>query len=364
MENQKIDLTVLEKYVQEHLIVKQKHPDPGLNLWIYNYTPECVFSRKWDNITTQCRGLILDEEGNVIGRPFPKFFNYEELEGLGINLPEGTPKIFRKMDGSLIITTQYYGHLIVATRGSFVSDQSKLARDLLLKDEDLKLNIMYGINRTYLFELTGPDNRIVVNYPENKLTLLAIINNRNGTEYDLDFYRSNYCFGVVEEIKASWRDTTINYLQRLNLENEEGFVLKWDNGFRTKIKFPDYVRLHRLITGLNEKTIWEWMKDGNDINNLIKNVPEEFEKWIYDRFIKILYDFKEVYKKCKRFYDHNNLKDLTRKEAALLIRREILEFQSVLFNMLDNREDKVKENIWKLVKPKTNKVFKDEKEEL
>ncbi len=32
----------------------------------------------WDDITLNCRGLILDNEGRVIAKSFQKFFNMEE----------------------------------------------------------------------------------------------------------------------------------------------------------------------------------------------------------------------------------------------------------------------------------------------
>jgi len=362
----KFELSILEKYLQDHLIVKQKHPT--LDIWIYNYTPECVFSRKWDDITTSCRGLILDGEGNVVAKPFPKFFNYEELERLGITLPEGTPKITKKLDGSLVIATRYKDELIVATRGSFISDQAKLAKELLellVQNKELYQVVMSIDNQfTYLFELTGPDNRIVVTYPENKLTLLSVITNWNGRELNLDFYRDYHSFSVVEEIKAEWNENTIKYLKDLNLDNEEGFVLKWNNEFRTKIKFEDYIRLHRLVTGLNEKTIWEWIKDGKEIEELVKNVPEEFSDWIFKVSVQIMHNYTETYQKCQRFIFNNNLSNLSRKEAAILIIKNMQEYQAVLFSFLDKRPERVRESIYKLIKPKTNKVFKDNKEEV
>ena len=75
----------LKKYIEEKFISEQKHPE--LDLWIYNYTPKCMYEKKWDNITMSCRGLILDKNGNVIARPFKKFFNYEEYLSENKDLP-------------------------------------------------------------------------------------------------------------------------------------------------------------------------------------------------------------------------------------------------------------------------------------
>lgn len=71
-----IDLNKLQPYIDKKLISVQKHPD--FDLFIYNYTQKCTFSGAWDEITRMCRGLILDSQGNVIARPFDKFFNRGE----------------------------------------------------------------------------------------------------------------------------------------------------------------------------------------------------------------------------------------------------------------------------------------------
>ena len=354
----KFDLEILDNYVKEGLVNRQKHP--SLDLYIYNYTPECVFERKWDDITLQCRGLILDGEGNVIARPFVKFFNYNEVD---VVIPDGVPQITTKMDGSLIIVTSYKKELIVATRGSFVSDQAPMAREIL----ENNYNLTYMIHsseghHTYLFELTGPKNRIVVNYKENKLTLLAVITNYNGVEHNLEYYRGTAFIDVVEEYKVEWTKDVITKLQELNLPNEEGFVLKWSNGVRVKIKFADYIKLHRIITGVNEKRIWELMRDNENIDELLKQVPEEFSDWIQGVVSKIGSNYMSISTECYGFIADNKLREMSRKEAALLILKEEKLFAPVLFELLDSKEPK---SIWKLIKPKTNKYFKENlKEEL
>jgi hypothetical protein len=75
----KIDLTELNKRVEQKLISVQKHPEA--DLYIYNYTPITQFKRHWDEYTLMSRGLILDGEGTVVARPFTKFFNYQEHTG-------------------------------------------------------------------------------------------------------------------------------------------------------------------------------------------------------------------------------------------------------------------------------------------
>ena len=129
----KYDLNILSKYIDEGLVIKQVHST--LPLSIYNYSRECQYSGKWDDITLNCRGLVLDNDGNVIAKPFPKFFNYEELKPEDI--PNENFEVYEKMDGSLGSVFNYDGEWYMATRGSFQSDQAIKAKQIL----DTKYNV-------------------------------------------------------------------------------------------------------------------------------------------------------------------------------------------------------------------------------
>lgn len=71
------DITELEKAIEENLIYRTQHPEYPYS--IYKYSQACTYSSAWNEITIASRGLILhDETGEIIARPFPKFFNYSE----------------------------------------------------------------------------------------------------------------------------------------------------------------------------------------------------------------------------------------------------------------------------------------------
>lgn len=146
----KYDLKILQEYIDKKLIHRQVHPT--LPLSIYKYSQECVFSRAWDDITMNMRGTVLDNEGNQVSNPFPKFFNLEELEPLGISLPNLPYKVYDKADGSLIEVFKYNGEIVVSSAGSFTSAQAVAAENMLkTKYSHLLEHIEEG--KTYLFEL-------------------------------------------------------------------------------------------------------------------------------------------------------------------------------------------------------------------
>jgi hypothetical protein len=72
---------------------------PTLPLFIHNYSEKTQFDKRWDEVTMSCRGLILDNNGDVIARPWKKFFNYGEGR---LKIDDVMPvEVTDKMDGSL-----------------------------------------------------------------------------------------------------------------------------------------------------------------------------------------------------------------------------------------------------------------------
>jgi RNA ligase len=141
----KYDLTILADYISKGLVIKQNHPT--LPLSIYNYSRECQYNGLWDDITLNCRGLVLDNKGNVVAKPFPKFFNYEEHKPEDI--PNENFEVYEKMDGSLGIVFHYNNEWHVATRGSFTSEQAIKGMEMMKKYPIEKLDK----GKTYLFEI-------------------------------------------------------------------------------------------------------------------------------------------------------------------------------------------------------------------
>ena len=77
----KIDINILENYLENNLIQRQQHPK--LPLYVWNYTPRVQYERLWDDITIKCRALITNKEGEVISKSFNKFFNIEGIIKFG-----------------------------------------------------------------------------------------------------------------------------------------------------------------------------------------------------------------------------------------------------------------------------------------
>lgn len=347
----------LDDYVAKKLISEESHPERP-EVKIYNYTQMCQFSGAWDEVTKICRGLIVNRKtGDIIARPFEKFFNYQEHISKGLPLPLESPLISEKVDGSLGILYELDGQEWISTRGSFTSTQAIWATNWWRKN--VPAGLLKNLHEyTYLFEIVFPENKIVVNYDFSGLVFLGAINKNTGySVVDLQ---------VPSPIRSTKIKDTINIEQFLtmNESNEEGVVLFYpETNLRLKIKYPEYVRLHRLATGTTPRSIWEHLSLGKPMSELIANVPDELFFWMSSIATKIISDYKTIEEEVQRTYE--NIKILpTRKERALAIHslfsvgkggNHIDARGSAVFALLDNKHESAKKIIWGMVKPATNK---------
>ena len=275
----------LEKYISEGLITSRKHNE--LDLWILNYTPEVQYERLWDDVTLNCRGLIVDKDYNVVERSFPKFFNYGELDPSQI--PDEKFRVYEKMDGSLGILYWHNHKPKIATRGSFHSDQAEKATRMLKK---FKIPVDSFLSRryTYLFEIIYPENRIVVDYGrEEELILLGAIDKiTQNFVHPIDLEDLTWFFKIPKEYSFSLKEMLSH-----NNENSEGYVIVFESGFRMKIKFEDYVKLHAVMTELSSRHIWEALRDG-DFHKILEIIPDEMYDWVHKVHEEIMNDYKKV----------------------------------------------------------------------
>lgn len=338
-----------DELVREGWLISQVHPT--LDLTIYNYSQKTQYEGYWTSETLAARGLVLNSKGDIVARPFAKFFNAEETKDA---LPNEPFEVYEKMDGSLGIffwyATEEKLHPVFASRGSFTSDQAVKGWDMLQKLP--YLDLAYG--HTHMFEIIYPENRIVVDYgSDEKLVLLGVIETATGREVQRVNIEDHlgHSFELVKRyhFKDSWV-----HLKAHNDPNREGYVLVYSNGFRVKVKFEEYVRLHRIITQVSSIDIWEKLKAGESLDDILECVPDEFFGWV--RFIES--DLKSQYETLEREYRliystvSQNVK--TRKDFAEIAKK--FKHPNLLFSMADNKD--YSEGIWKLLRPTWSKPFK------
>ena len=394
-------LATLEKYYKDGLLHKQTHPTLDLTIW--NYSPRVQYERLWDDITIQCRGLVTNTKGEIVARPFKKFFNYEEHKPE--DLPNENFEVYEKMDGSLGILFYYEEELtderryniwfnnnyetgmerffdpnnlpdfdntyydptpktkgvwVLATRGSFTSPQAIKGRELLEKYDYNRLAKDY----TYLFEIIYPENRIVCNYDFEDLILLGMIHTKTGDEVNIhndnneDIRLKNLIKNLNINVVTLYKTWGEGYdLLKEEISNDkEGYVIRFKNGFRMKIKGDEYIRLHRILTNISNRDIWEYLKDNKPFDELLEKVPDEFNNWVKETARDLTVRFENIEKDYREIFENLNGRNLSRKDFAL--RAKQYRHSNILFNMLDSINPK--QTIWKLLYPTYSKPFKNE----
>ncbi len=320
-----------------------------LPLSVFNYTPKTQFEKAFGDypILRRCRGLVLDDDGKVWASPFPKFFNYEEHNES--ELPKGKKiEITQKMDGSLLIVFRYLDRVVYSTRGSFYSDQAIAGAQLFreLYDEDLIDDF-----KTYLFEYISPDNRIVVNYKYDDLIHLGIIDTALGYDHPRD-ERFN-CVQTYEFNDGLFSGDLYTKLKSMNTSNEEGFVIRaisddLQPDWRCKIKFADYCHLHKIVTGVSNKSVWEFLKGKKSFDEILEITPDEFNSWLKETKQSLENDFEIV--KAKALMAFDEVKDLeTRKDQAINLMTNHKDVSHIVFKMLNGQP--FYDEIWDCVKP-------------
>jgi RNA ligase len=358
----------LERAVTEGHVTKRPHPD--LPYFIYNYSPSVAFEKRWNAVTLNCRGLILDEDYNIVARPWKKFFNLGEVE-LPIQLTDPV-EIMDKADGSLGIL---YPHIIsndevfdihwkVATRGSFASEQAKFATKVY-REKYSNFDPLPGY--TMLFEIIFPENRIVLDYGDMEdLILLGAVENETG--YYIGPREAEFMWTERgPQRPARWPGEVVKVFPYNNIsealgfmerKNAEGYVIRSHN-FLVKLKQPDYLDLHRLVTNASPRTVWEKLKDGMSTTEIISAFPDEFHKYISDMIVplvskfderidEILMEFAQIQEKVYEKYGLN----ASRAEYASVIKKS--KEKKYMFLLLDKR--RIADVLWVELKPTSEEV--------
>ncbi len=349
------DVLDLEEYAEMVLkgyIRERSHPEfPQIK--IANYSESCAWEGIWNNSTLQCRGLIFNADTQeVLARPFHKFFNYGQEGAPVIDLDQKI-EVTEKMDGSLgIIYPLPNGELAISTRGSMDSDQARWATKYFNDNGYSQLEWIED-EFTHLFEIIYPENRIVVDYKgQEGLVLIGAIQISSGADVSVETLKE--CFPNIPVVEIHPYKTLREVLEAPQEPNREGFVIRTMDCERIKIKFEEYVLLHKFMTRINPKHVWEVLAAGENPDVVFANAPDEFHTWLKTiteefrkEFARIFLDVRSQFSKIVLNPNTNMSEPINRKEFALST--EGNPYRPMFFKMLDGKP--IDEVIWKQLKP-------------
>ena len=264
----------------------------GYNVIIYAVSFEDTFL--WDEndpvgsaVRRECRGLIFDiGTGNLISRPYHKFFNVgekEETQLNKINLYE-PHVVLEKLDGSMIRPILTHEGFRLATKAG-ITDVAMNAEVFIADKPHYDTFIRKCIQKgtTPLFEWVSRKNRIVVDYPEDNLILTGIRYNHTG---------SYLTYAVMKSYATSWNIPVVKAVNGLPVQNinlfvkqvrewddGEGVVLRFDTGHMVKVKADDYVLRHKSKDSISqEKNVLQTILE-DAVDDLVPLLtPEDAER--------------------------------------------------------------------------------------
>ncbi|MEU8761434.1 T4 RnlA family RNA ligase [Streptomyces sp. NPDC048659] len=379
-------------------VTRKSHPE--LPLSIYTYTRVCQYEGVWNDVTVRCRGLVADDvTGRIVALPLPKFFNVSEHESgrpYASALPDEPFEVYEKVDGSLGLVFHYEGRWRVASKASFTSTQATWAQRRL--DAADTSALVPGV--TYLAEILYPQNRIVVDYGERRDLVLLAAFGPDGTEVPLAEAAGAWA-GVgsvvtvhppmpLDELVKLTETSTLPGGGAATGIDAEGFVLRFASGVRAKAKIAEYVRLHKLLTGVTERDIWRGhgiqrfagtpdkvlaqglglspadladarAKGGRPLDALLEQVPDEFDTWVRELIGRLEDAFAARERAIDAAYDA--LAPLAGDRGAFARAANELpdrSLRSVLFTRLDGRSTEL--HTWRSLRPETADPFTTDEE--
>lgn len=337
----------------------------------------------------------------VLAYPMRRFFNHGQGAAAEINWSDPQLSVLEKLDGTLCIV--YYDPITklwcCATRSvpeadlpmdngkfTFRTLFEKALKDTCGLDFDAFTN---QLNKqiTYCFELTTPYNRIVVNYPECRVTLLAAralysnykeynLTQLDGgikwVDYDLlDEKTKDHLaslgknkentpsafvpvpfnllgVSVVRAYTLTTIDDIHNYVSNQNPLEHEGVVIMDSNFNRIKVKNAAYVAFNKArdILGASDRNCLELIlsEKEDDVmpalpkeiqDNLLK-IKEGYRSWLKDQEAV----YAEVYAEAQAISPE-------KKTFAVLLSKKNIKFSGVFFAMFDGKATSVKDFIVK-----------------
>lgn len=304
----------------------------------------------WDEITVSCRGIIINTDTKeIVSKPWNKFFNYNP-EFHKHNITDNS-YILEKLDGSLGISYREPGsnRIRIATKNSFDNEMTTQANAWLDKKIEEVGWDFFPKSGTFLFEIIYPENySTIINYGDRReCVLLGIINTKTGREFDFEATES---FGLTHNISTpkqySFKSfiSVVEHCKTLPWNNE-GYVitLPQNENCKYKLKGTKFIEIHRLAFGLGPHRIWRCVKDGVDVPEMLKDLPEEVKKPKLDTYYQIINERDKIVNEAEKCFEEIFSTELSRKEFAMKVQELPKPMRGLMFSMYDGKPEKAKD---------------------
>ena len=347
-----------------------------------------IEAKESDPLAQECRGLVLACEDGcilptevvggktvrdsqspgktvVLAYPMKRFFNHGQGSAADINWSDPKLSVLEKLDGTLCIV--YYDPFTnlwcCATRSvpeadlfmdngvfTFRTLFEKAVKDTLgWSFEELTSNL--DKNSTYCFELTTPYNRIVVHYPTNKITLLAVKELKSLQEINPrdDNHLSVLGIPIVQAYTYTTIPELLDWVSSLNPMEHEGVVVRDGNFNRIKVKNAAYVAYNKVRDTLATSS-------RNCVELILAEKDDDVVSFLPEEIVKNLLKIKEGVQQAIKLYDEayqqaikeaNAINPGDKKTFAILVTQNKKLWSAPFFHMFGGKSSSMKDFIAK-----------------
>lgn len=291
-----------------------------------------------NQVARECRGLKFSANGQILARPFHKFFNIGEKE-----TPEAIDwsqahVVMDKLDGSMIHPCLLGDRMTFMTRMG-ETDHAKAALKVASNAVKALSHDLIKAGTTPIFEFTSPANRVVITYQKTALTLLAARDTITGIYHshaELVALATSYgvpvvaAFGSVEDPLEFVRSGRL-------LEGVEGYVVAFDNGHRLKLKADAYVLRHKALSGVTyEKNLLAWIVD-DALDDVLAILHDDIADRVRSYHVNVMEGIAARLAEIETFMAQHG--DSPRRDVAIAAQQNVdKRLQSVVFAILDGHD--------------------------
>jgi RNA ligase len=233
------------------------------------------------DIRRECRGIIFDtESGEILRRPYHKFFNVNEREETQDNVVDLSQShaILEKLDGSMIAPFIVNGQMIWGTKMG-ATEVAEPVEDFVELNEEYRIFARFTIRRGYtpIFEWCSRKQRIVLDYKEDQLILTGIRDLTTGRYMSHDLMVAHAEAYRIPTVRTFEPETDMKaFVETVrDLEDREGFVVRFSDGHMLKLKCDWYVQIHKAKEKiLQDRNIVELILD-DKLDDVKAHLPQE-----------------------------------------------------------------------------------------
>jgi len=314
-----------------------------------------ILIKEGDPVAEQCRGLIVRPKFNlntddwksvvvgdveILAWPMNRFYNHGDSKANDVDWSDKNLRVYEKLDGTMIVLywDELHQRWHAGTRSVPEADLPLYNQHLLIGDMtfsdlfwrgywnalcelgapvpsidstdisayDAVQGMLSELDKcqTYVFELTGPHNRVVVNYEKELVYLLAIRNIFTGIEIPVE-KTSSRSFLYAQKWSLHEPVSLVAFIESCDPSKYEGAVVVDSNFNRIKIKNSAWVfssRAKEMVTSsprnaieciilsklddvipLVEKDVGEKLLDiQSRLLKYCKNIDTKFKEYQYE----------------------------------------------------------------------------------